>query len=64
MVEPVQERPEQFRIVAWRFEQLQRAGYDLEWACVLAEMEDVDLHEAVALLERGASIEEAVRILL
>jgi hypothetical protein len=52
------------RIEQWRHEALQRAGYDSESAVVLAASHDVDLHEAVELLERGCSVELALQILL
>jgi len=52
------------RIEQWRHEALHRAGYDSESAVVLAASHDVDLHEAVELLERGCSVELALQILL
>lgn len=52
------------RIEQWRHEALQRAGYDSESAVVLAASHDVDLHEAVELLERGCSVDLALQILL
>ena len=52
------------RIEQWRHEALQRAGYDSESAVVLAASHDVDLHEAVELLERGCTVELALQILL
>ena len=48
----------------WRHEALRRAGYDAEAAVVLAASHDIDLHEAVSLLERGCSVELALQILL
>lgn len=50
-------------VLNWRFDELERAGYPVDIAVMLAERGDVDLHDAVALLERGATIHEAVRIL-
>ena len=51
-------------ILAWRREQLVRAGYtDADAARVAARM-DVDVHFAVELLERGCEAETALRILL
>jgi hypothetical protein len=48
----------------WRLEELRRAGY-LPWdALVLSGRADVDLHEAVELLEAGCRSETAIRILL
>ncbi|MBA2424173.1 MAG: hypothetical protein H0W35_02275 [Actinobacteria bacterium] len=52
------------RIEQWRHEELERAGYDPESALVLSASHDVDLHEAVGLLERGCSVELALQILL
>jgi hypothetical protein len=52
------------RIEQWRHEALQRAGYDSESAVVLAASHDVDLHEAVELLEQGCSVDLALQILL
>jgi len=50
-------------VVSWRFDQLEDAGYPVDIAVMLAERGDVDLHGAVELLERGATVHEAVRIL-
>lgn len=50
-------------IVSWRFDQLEDAGYPTDIAVMLAERGDVDLHIACTLLERGATIHEAIRIL-
>ena len=52
------------RIERWRHEELERAGYDHESALVLAASHDVDLHDAVELLERGCSVDLALQILL
>jgi hypothetical protein len=52
------------RIEQWRHEALQRAGYDSESALVLAASHDVDLHDAVRLLERGCTVDLALQILL
>jgi hypothetical protein len=52
------------RIERWRHEELERAGYDPESALVLAASHDVDLHDAVELLERGCSVDLALQILL
>jgi hypothetical protein len=52
------------RIERWRHEALQRAGYDRESSIVLAASRDVDLHDAVSLLERGCTVELALQILL
>jgi hypothetical protein len=48
----------------WRHESLRKAGYDPESATVIAASHDVDLHEAVRLLERGCPLDLALQILL
>jgi hypothetical protein len=52
------------RIEHWRHQELERAGYDSESALVLAASHDVDLHEAVRLLQRGCTVDLALQILL
>jgi hypothetical protein len=52
------------RIVSWRLEELERAGYDARSAWEIAERGDVDLHRAVELLRRGCPPATALRILL
>ena len=52
------------RIERWRVEALERAGYDAGDAAELARRSYVDLHLAVALLERGCPSVTALRILL
>lgn len=56
--------PEVERVEQWRFVSLERAGYDAESAAVLAASPEVDLHEAIALVERGCAVSLALRILL
>lgn len=56
-------RDEQEGVVSWRIEQLLAAGYDGESSVVLALDRDVDLHEAVSLLESGCPVETALQIL-
>ena len=51
-------------VLAWRFDALCRSGYDLDAAAVLAANVEVDLHDAVNLVERGCPPELAARILL
>jgi hypothetical protein len=51
-------------ILAWRFEALCRAGYGVAAAARIACRQDVDLHVAVELLERGCDRDTALRILL
>ncbi len=60
----VETETERERIEAWRRQALERAGYPPDVAVRLAAREDVDLHRAVQLLERGCSAELAARILL
>lgn len=50
-------------VVSWRFDCLERAGYPIEIAVALAEQPGVDLHLACQLLEKGATLSEALRIL-
>jgi hypothetical protein len=50
-------------IVSWRFDCLEDAGYPTDIAVMLAERGDVDLHKACELLERGATIHQALAIL-
>jgi DNA-nicking Smr family endonuclease len=52
------------QVVAWRREQLRRAGCRRFEAGVLARELTVDLHRAVALLERGCPSRIALEILL
>ena len=52
------------RIERWRREELERAGYPAESAAEIATRLDVDLHQAVALIERGCPADIAARILL
>jgi hypothetical protein len=59
-----QERTELDRVEAWRQEELERAGYGVAAAQELAQRHDVDLHSAVALLQRGCPQDVALQILL
>lgn len=52
------------RVERWRAEALERAGYGPDDAVELAARPDVDLHEAIGLLERGCPVETAIRILV
>ena len=58
------EATEAERIERWRLEELIRAGYPEQGAAALAGRLDIDLHAAVALLERGCAPDVALRILL
>lgn len=51
-------------VYRWRLYLLEQAGYSLEAADVLAVCDDVDLHDAVALLKDGCPERLAIRILL
>jgi hypothetical protein len=51
-------------IEAWRAEALERAGYPTDSAVEIAGRHDIDLHQAVDLLQAGCSVELALRILL
>ena len=51
-------------VVAWRREQLRRAGCRRFEAEVLARETRIDLHQAVELLERGCPSKIALDILL
>jgi hypothetical protein len=52
------------RIVRWRSEELERAGYAPDGAAALAARLEVDLHEAIDLVKSGCPADIAVRILL
>jgi hypothetical protein len=52
------------RIERWRREALERAGYAARAAAELAARNDVDLHAAIGLVERGCPPETAAKILL
>lgn len=50
-------------IIIWRFDALRAAGYPSNVALTLAERVDVDLHLACRILEEGATLDQAIRIL-
>ncbi len=52
------------QVERWRLDTLRRAGFEAEAAAVLAASHEVDLHLAVALLERGCPAGVALQILL
>ncbi|HXV02361.1 MAG TPA: hypothetical protein VFP24_02200 [Gaiellaceae bacterium] len=58
------EETEQMQIELWRTEELERAGYSHRAAGRLAARQDIDLHLAVRLLERGCTPDLALKILL
>jgi hypothetical protein len=51
-------------IEAWRAEALERAGYPADAAVEIAARHDIDLHQAVDLLQAGCPLELALRIVL
>jgi hypothetical protein len=52
------------RVIGWRREQLEHAGYSPQFARRLARRMTVDLHVAKELLQNGCKPEIALRILL
>jgi len=58
------EETETARVERWRAEELERAGYDLGAAAMLAASSAVDLHLAIDLLSRGCPQDTAMQILL
>jgi hypothetical protein len=52
------------RVVRWRAQELERAGYDPGAAAQLAARNDVDLHRAIELIELGCPGDLALQILL
>jgi hypothetical protein len=62
--ELLEARATEDEVVAWRREQLRRAGCRRFEAEVLARELQVDLHRAVELLERGCPAPVALRILV
>jgi hypothetical protein len=60
----VLENTELDRIERWRTEELERAGYATRAAERLAARHDVDLHQAVALLDNGCPPDLALKILI
>lgn len=64
-VEQLEEREStEQAVLAWRFEQLRRVGYDRREARLLSRRVDVDLHQAIDLLRDGCPRELALAILL
>jgi hypothetical protein len=51
------------RVERWRTAELMRVGFAGDDAVALAARTDVDLHQAIELVQRGCSPELAVRIL-
>ena len=61
---PSSEADEILRVLVWRFRQLCQSGFELELATTIAARLDVNLHEAIDLVERGCPPDTAGRILL
>jgi hypothetical protein len=55
---------EEERIVVWRAEELERAGFRPAIAKALAAHKDVDLHLALDLVKNGCPHDTAIRIIL
>jgi len=51
------------RVERWRTAELMRVGFPGDDAVALAARLDVDLHEAISLVERGCPLNLAIRIL-
>jgi hypothetical protein len=51
------------RVERWRTSELMRVGFPGDDAVALAARFDVDLHEAIALVEHGCPPQLAIRIL-
>jgi hypothetical protein len=55
---------EEERVLNWRFDVFELAGYNPLAALALANSPDVDLHTAVRLLTKGCPQDTALKILL
>ncbi len=60
----ITEQSELERIERWRADELIRGGYDPGKAMELAIRHDVDLHQAIELLQTGCPPDLALQILL
>ncbi len=60
----VTDQSERERVVRWRVQELERAGYDPDAAQSIAERLDIDLHTATDLLRDGCPPDTALRILI
>jgi hypothetical protein len=58
---PIQTESE--KVERWRAEALEKVGYDAASARMLALRHDVDLHQAIELVQNGCPPGTAVRIL-
>jgi DNA-binding FadR family transcriptional regulator len=52
------------RIERWRADMLERAGFSADAAAELAARQDIDLHQAIGLIENGCPPAVALQILL
>ena len=57
------EETEADRVVRWRAQELERAGFDPTAAAELAARNDVDLHRAIERLDAGCPADLALQIL-
>ncbi len=55
---------EEERVLAWRVDRLERAGFDVVTALELALRRDIDLHRATDLVHSGCPLETARQILI
>jgi hypothetical protein len=60
----LERQTEEDRVLTWRRQELERAGYDEQIAQMLSELRYVDLHFAIHLLRRGCPAETALKILV
>jgi hypothetical protein len=51
------------RVERWRTSELMRVGFPGDDAVMLGARFDVDLHDAIALVQRGCPVDLAIRIL-
>ncbi len=51
-------------VLRWRFDVLNRAGYDTDAAAILAAHVEIDLRAAEDLVSRGCPVDTALKILL
>jgi hypothetical protein len=52
------------KVVRWRAERLERAGFPPALALELAGRVEIDVHRAIALIEHGCAPDVAAQILL
>lgn len=56
--------PENVKVEDWRLHQLIEAGYSVDEAAAIAGRHDIDLHQAVDLINHGCTTTLAAAILL